>query len=109
MNEAEDVEADEEELKKRERMEQDFEIGGIIVDECVPYSLEYYLGVKADGEGDGDDDDEDDDDDDDDKEDEEEEAPAKKNKSKGKPEKGGAAAAKGASGKPGDKPECPQQ
>jgi hypothetical protein len=41
----------------RERMVQDFEIGDIIVDECVPYSLEYYLGVKAEGEDDDIDDD----------------------------------------------------
>ena len=30
-----------------EKMDIDFEVGGAIVDECVPYSLEYYLGVKA--------------------------------------------------------------
>jgi len=63
-------------------MEQDFEIGGIIVDECVPYSLEYYLGVKAEGEDeDFEEDDEDDDDDgkDEGKDDSEDEPPKKIN------------------------------
>jgi nucleosome assembly protein 1-like 1 len=91
-------------------MEQDFEIGGIIVDECVPYSLEYYLGVKAEGE---DEDFEDDDDDDDDEGKDEgkgdsEDEPPKKNKSKGKGDK--AAAGKAGQAAPTDqKPECKQQ
>ena len=45
-----------------EKLETDFELGGAIIDECVPYSLEYYLGVKAEGEDDDDEDDEDEDD-----------------------------------------------
>lgn len=45
-------------------MDIDFELGGSIIDECVPYSLEYYLGVKAEGEDDDEDDEDDLDDDD---------------------------------------------
>ena len=32
--------------KIAERMEKDFDIAGTIIDEIIPYSLEYYLGVK---------------------------------------------------------------
>eukprot|EP00339_Tiarina_fusa_P016188 CAMPEP_0117031116 /NCGR_PEP_ID=MMETSP0472-20121206/22404_1 /TAXON_ID=693140 ORGANISM="Tiarina fusus, Strain LIS" /NCGR_SAMPLE_ID=MMETSP0472 /ASSEMBLY_ACC=CAM_ASM_000603 /LENGTH=67 /DNA_ID=CAMNT_0004739379 /DNA_START=683 /DNA_END=886 /DNA_ORIENTATION=- len=55
-------------------MDIDYEVGQVLVDEIVPYSLEYYLDVKEadedgyedeDDEGFEDDDDEDDDDDDD--------------------------------------------
>lgn len=39
-------------MQKREELEQDFEIGGVIVDEVLPYSLEYYLGVEHEGDDD---------------------------------------------------------
>lgn len=52
-------------------MEQDFEICGNIVDECVPYSLEYYLGVKSQDHDDGEFEDDDEDDEDGDKDEEE--------------------------------------
>jgi nucleosome assembly protein 1-like 1 len=55
------LEASEEEMKLREELEQDFEVGGVLVDEVLPYSLEYYLGVEHDGdEGFGDEEGEDD-------------------------------------------------
>lgn len=40
------LEANEEQLKKRQSLDDDFEIGGIIVDEILPYSLEYFLGIE---------------------------------------------------------------
>lgn len=33
-------------MNLRNQLDDDFEIGGIIVDEIIPYSLEYYLGVE---------------------------------------------------------------
>lgn len=44
------LEANEDEMKLREELEQDFEIGGVLVDEVLPYSLEYYLGVEHEGD-----------------------------------------------------------
>jgi nucleosome assembly protein 1-like 1 len=44
------LEASEEEMKLREELEQDFEIGGVLVDEVLPYSLEYYLGIEHEGD-----------------------------------------------------------
>lgn len=53
------MEATEEQLQQREKLEEDFEIGGVIVDEVLPYSLEYYLGIQHEGDEDfGDDEDE---------------------------------------------------
>lgn len=87
-------------------MEQDFEICGNIVDECVPYSLEYYLGVKS-HDGEFEDDDEDDEDGD---KDEEEQEPKKKSKSKGKGEKADKAdKADNKKGPAGENPQCKQQ
>lgn len=48
-------------MKKREELDDNFEIGGILVDEVLPYSLEYYLGVEHEGDDEFDDDMEDDD------------------------------------------------
>ena len=39
-------------MKHREKLEQDFEIGGVIVDEVLPYSLEYFLGIEHEGDED---------------------------------------------------------
>ena len=53
------MEATEEQLQQREKLEEDFEIGGVIVDEVLPYSLEYFLGIQHEGDEDfGDDEDE---------------------------------------------------
>ena len=78
-----ELEANEEQLKKREKLDDDFEVGGVIVDELLPFSLEYYLGIEHDEDMDEDDMDMDDD------EDEEDEKPKKKSKSKGKKDKSG--------------------
>lgn len=74
------------------------DIGYALIEEAIPFSLEYYLGVRKDfgGEDDEDYDDEDEDDD------EEEEAPKAKGKGKAAPAAG--------AGKGGDgKQECKQQ
>ena len=92
-------------MAEREKIEDDFEIGGIIVDEILPYALEYYLGIKHDeGEEDGDfDDDMDSDDGEDVKPSKKKKAPSSKSKSKSKSKKKDDA-------KPVDeKPECKQQ
>lgn len=39
------MEANEEEMKQREELENDYEIAGVLVDEVLPYSLEYFLGI----------------------------------------------------------------
>ncbi len=70
-------------------------MGGAIVDQCIPYSLEYYLGVKDEGDDNNEEDDEDEDD-----EDEEDEAPKQSKNGK----KGAAAGDDGV-----EKPECKQQ
>jgi len=44
------LEATEEEIKQREELENDFEVGGVLVDEILPYSLEYYLGIEHEGD-----------------------------------------------------------
>jgi len=44
------LEATEEEMKQTEELENDFEIGGVLVDEVLPYSLEYYLGIEHEGD-----------------------------------------------------------
>ena len=73
----------------------------MIVDEVLPYSLEYFLGIEH--EGDEDFGDEEGDQEGDGDEDDEEEAPKqKKSKSKGKDNKTPAANA-------GEKPECKNQ
>ena len=103
------LEANEEEIRQREELEQDFELGGVLVDEVMPYSLEYYLGVKHEGDEDfGDDDNLDGSDDDDD-------APKKrkdsksnsKSKSKSKPKDKKDKKEKADKGE--EKPECKQQ
>lgn len=79
-----ELEANEEQLKKREKLDDDFEVGGVIVDELLPFSLQYYLGIEHD------DDDVDEDDLDMEESDEEEDKkPKKKSKSKGKKDKSG--------------------
>ena len=44
------LEASEEEMKQREEIEHDYEIAGVIVDEVLPYSLEYFLGIEQEGD-----------------------------------------------------------
>ena len=44
------LEASEEEMKQREDIEHDYEIAGVIVDEVLPYSLEYFLGIEHEGD-----------------------------------------------------------
>jgi nucleosome assembly protein 1-like 1 len=100
------LEANEDEMKLREELEQDFEIGGVLVDEVLLYSLEYYLGVEHDG-----DDNYGDEEEEEENSDEEEETKKKphkkdsksksKSKSKGKEKKEAA--------KPEEKPECKNQ
>jgi nucleosome assembly protein 1-like 1 len=72
------IEGNEEDLEKREKLESDFELGGILVDEVLPYSLEYYLGIEHDDDLD------DEDEDMEESDEEEDEKPKKKSKSKGK-------------------------
>lgn len=97
------MEATEEQMQHREKLEQDFEIGGVIVDEVLPYSLEYYLGIEH--EGDEDFGDEDEDEEGEGEDDDEEEAPKqKKSKSKGKDNKAAGGDKAGA-----EKPECKNQ
>jgi nucleosome assembly protein 1-like 1 len=86
-------------MQHREKLEQDFEIGGVIVDEVLPYSLEYFLGIEH--EGDEDFGDEEGDEEEGDEDDEEEAPKQKKSKSKGKDAKPAAPA--------GEKPECKNQ
>jgi nucleosome assembly protein 1-like 1 len=93
------LEATEEQMQHREKLEQDFEIGGVIVDEVLPYSLEYFLGIEH--EGDEDFGDEEGDEEEGDEDDEEEAPKQKKSKSKGKDAKPAAPA--------GEKPECKNQ
>lgn len=83
------MEANDEEMKQREELEGDYEIAGVIVDEVLPYSLEYFLGIEHEGDEDfmGDDeqdDEEDDDDEDGGKKKKKEKAPKSKSKSKSK-------------------------
>ena len=59
----------------REDIENSYEIAGVIVDEVLPYSLEYFLGIEHEGDENFDEDGEDGDDNDDD-----DEAPSKKKK-----------------------------
>jgi nucleosome assembly protein 1-like 1 len=99
------LEANEDETKLREELEQDFEIGGVLVDEVLPYSLEYYLGVEHEGDDayEGEDEDEENSDDEDDgkKKPKKDSKSKSKSKSKGKDKKEAA--------KPEEKPECKQQ
>lgn len=55
-------------MKKREELDSNFEIGGVLADDVLPYSLEYYLGVEHEGDEDyeGEEDDEEDDEDEED-------------------------------------------
>ena len=95
-------------MKKRQEIEQAYEIAGVIVDEVLPYSLEYFLGIEHEGDdefGEEDEDDEDGDDDDDapvnKKKKKEKSGSKSKSKSKGKDKKEAA--------KTEQKPECKQQ
>jgi len=83
-----------------EKLAIDFDVARALVDEVIPYSLEYFLGVKvADGEGYGDMEFGDDDDEDDD----EEEAKPKKGK-KAHKKSSDSSKSKGSKGE--EKPEC---
>jgi len=96
----EDKELDEDEEQLQNDILDQMDIAYSLVEETIPFNLEYFLGVRKDYMGGfGDEDYEDDDDDEDD--DEEDEAP--KGKKGGKP-KGGDAGAAG-----GQKQECKQQ
>jgi nucleosome assembly protein 1-like 1 len=96
---AEDKELDEEESELQNAILDQVDIGYSLIEEAIPFSLEYFLGVRKDEYGD----DEDFEDEDDDDEDDEEEA-----KPKGK--KGGKAAIGGAGAAgAGGKQECKQQ
>ena len=44
------LEATEDEMKEREDIESKYEIAGVIVDEVLPYSLEYFLGIEHEGD-----------------------------------------------------------
>mgnify|MGYP006897141461 CR=1 FL=1 len=53
-------------MKMREDIENSYEIAGVIVDEVLPYSLEYFLGIEHEGDENFDEEDEDGEDNDDD-------------------------------------------
>ena len=96
-------------MKQREEIEHDYEIAGVIVDEVLPYSLEYFLGIEHEGDDEmngGDEDSEGEDDDDEQptagkKKKEKKSGSKSKSKSKGKDKKEAA--------KTEEKPECKQQ
>jgi nucleosome assembly protein 1-like 1 len=98
----EDKELDEDEEKLQQDILDQVDIGYALIEEVIPFSLEYFLGVRKDFEGEGDDEDFEDDEGDDDDEDDE---PVPK--SKGKGGKGAKPAAGGAGGE--GKQECKQQ
>lgn len=95
-----DLEANEEDLKKRENLDNDFEIGGMLVDEVLPYSLEYYLGIEHEGDEDGDEDFDEMDDSDEEGGKKSKSKDKSKDKSKGKNKKNAGTE---------EKPECKQQ
>ena len=65
-------------MAKRQELDDDFDIGGMIVDEILPYSLEYYLGVTHEGDEDyGDDLDEEEEDNEDDGDEKDKKKPKK--------------------------------
>lgn len=75
----EDKELDEDEEQLQNDILDQMDIAYSLIEEAVPFSLEYYLGVRKDYMGGfGDEDYEDDDDDDDDEDDDEDEAPKRK-------------------------------
>jgi len=100
------LESNEDETKLREELEQDFELGGVLVDEVLPYSLEYYLGVEHEGDDayGGEEDEEENSNDDEEeggkKKTKKDSKSKSKSKSKGKDRK---------EAKPEEKPECKQQ
>jgi len=99
--------------EEHEKIHQDFyehtDWGYSFYEEIIPYSLEYYLGLRKD-EGEDEEDFEDDDGEDGDDDDDDDEPKGKgKPKPKATPKIGGADDKKGAAGAPGDKPECKQQ
>ena len=95
-------------MKKREEIEQDYEIAGVIVDEVLPYSLEYYLGIEHEGDDEmAGEDDEDEDEDQDDDEPKASKKKAKKSGSKSKSKSKGKD--KKETAKADQKPECKQQ
>lgn len=79
MKHIDEVEDDEEAQQLEDQMNCDLDIAGILEDEAVTYSLEYYLGV-AKAEDHGDEDEEDDDGDDDDDSEDEPKPKAKKHR-----------------------------
>ncbi|KRX10246.1 hypothetical protein PPERSA_00443 [Pseudocohnilembus persalinus] len=103
--EQEPEEDDEEAMAQEEKLAIDFDIARVLIDEIIPYSLEYYLGVKT-GEdydnmdfGDEDYDDEDEDD---------EDNQGQQNKKKTHKKSTDSTKSKG-SNKGQEKPECKQQ
>lgn len=95
-----DLEANEEQLQKRESLDNDFELGGMLVDEVLPYSLEYFLGIEHEGDDDMDGEDMEDMDDSEDEGKKSKSKDKSKEKSKGKNKKTATAE---------EKPECKQQ
>jgi nucleosome assembly protein 1-like 1 len=98
----EDKELDEEEEEIQNNILDQVDIAYFLVEEAIPFSLEYFLGVRKDYMGEEDEDFEDDEDDDED-DDEEEEKP------RGKGAKGGKGGKPAAGGAEGQKQECKQQ
>lgn len=97
----EDKELDEEEEQIQNDILDQVDIAYFLVEEAIPFSLEYFLGVRKDYMGEEDDEDYDDEDEDDEDDDEEDEKPRGKKAGKGgKPAAGGAE---------GQKQECKQQ
>jgi hypothetical protein len=41
-------------LKKSDELNNDYNLGGALVDGVIPYSLEFFLGIKEEGEFDDD-------------------------------------------------------
>ena len=101
------LQANEDEMKLREELEQDFELGGVLVDEVLPYSLEYYLGVEHEGDDAYGDEDEEEENSDDDEEGGKKKHNKKDSKSKSKSKSKGKDKKEVA--KPEEKPECKQQ
>lgn len=101
------LEATEDELKIREELENDFELGGVLVDEVLPYSLEYYLGVEHDGDEDFGGDMEEEEEDSDEEEGDKKKKKEKQSKSKSKSKSKGKDKKEHA--KTEEKPECKNQ
>lgn len=97
--EVNELEANEEQLQKRENLDNDFELGGMLVDEVLPYSLEYFLGIEHEGDEDYDEDLEEGEGSDDDGDKKSKSKDKSKEKSKGKAKKAATE----------EKPECKNQ